>query len=270
MTVANPDFLLVFNEASGTSVTNHGSQAGAYTINQGSSPTNWEWHPNTGPFTGFFESKSASGANMPYLSTAVAAPTQGLDTLNCAIGFQLHALGGAGATRLTSSSATTGDGDVIIMAVPPSGGGNFDLEVSFKTLGSQALSQTFTALSFNTNYQLAVSIDVSTPTAVQARFKLGAASVVAPATVNWSSEELDDEWPYLCRRQDFNNYFGLDGYLYYWAYERGGTAWSATDLADINTDPSAAINGWPGGGGPATTYVPPLPQRNRRYTGRYL
>jgi hypothetical protein len=267
MAVAQPNHLLVFNESSGTSVTQYGTASAGYTIQQGTSPTNWEWFNGAGPYlnNGYLQGKTTGGsANMPYLSSAATAPSAALANTNVMAAFRIT--GYSDGIGIICSQNGTNDGDARISVV--TGTSDFDLVCLFNHDGDVPITNTFTGLSFGVDYIVSMSLDASVATAVQARFKLGADSVVTPATANWNSFALRATWPYIWRRNDFTTNFAPLGRIYAFAYGRGQAAWSAADLADINSDPAATIGGWPGGG-PNTTPIwqsySNLTQRLRRY-----
>lgn len=245
MAVAQPNHLLVFNESSGTTVTQYGTLASGYTIQQGTSPTNWEWFNGAGPYlsNGYLQGKTTGGSSsMPYLSSAATAPSAALANINVMAAFRVT--GYSDGIGIICSQNGTNDGDARISVV--TGTGDFDLVCLFDHDGNAPISTTFTGLSFGVNYIVAMSLDVSTPTAVQARFKLGAGSVVSPATANWNSFGMRATWPYIWRRNDFTTNLAPLGRIYAFAYGRGQTVWSSTDLGDITAAPDSAITGWPG------------------------
>ncbi len=246
MSVAQPRFLLIFNETSGSSITNYGSEGGNYAIQQGTSPTNYEWAQQAAtPTGGRLDLKTKTGANMPYMTTAAASQADTLVGMNFACGFSFDSLGSAPGSYLISEPSGVG---TEVRIVTPSAGGDFDLACKFHHSGAAGVTHTFTALSFATFYQVAMAFDPTTVAATVARFKLGAAATVTPSSVDASTFALPTGNPSINREFSFTTYGGCDGQIYYWAYGRG-TSWSSTDLGDINTDPSAAITGWPGGGG---------------------
>lgn len=251
MTVANPDFLHVFNETSGRAITNYGSKAGAFAIaTQAVESTNFSWHQGLGPYTssGYLQLLSASGSQMPYLSTSFTAPSQALVNLNVAVGFRVTAYNN-GNLRLVMPGSNTSDGNVLFEAQTPAGAGDYDFIMRFRnTGGGEIAGGTVSALAFGTDYIVAASVDVGTVTAVQGRFKFGANSVVSPATANWTSFACEAAWPFVLRRSDFTNYYGMQGRLNFFAYQRNATAWVSQDLIDIVANPATAITGWPSGG----------------------
>lgn len=254
MAVEQPDHLHVMNETSGTAITQYGTADAGYSVQQGTSPTNWEWHQGAGPYTnnGYFESKTRTTANMPYLATSATTPGVGFQNLGLMIAFYITDYNAATGGILVAPNGASVIGDVLVTVGAPGGSGDFDLICQFSHSGSGSISNTFSALAYSTNYILSMSLDVSTVSAVQARFKLGAGSVQTPATQDWTSYGLLDSWPRILRRQDFTDELGIIGRINAFAYTRGGTLWSATDLGDINSNPATAITGWPsGGGGPA-------------------
>lgn len=242
MAVSQPTHLLVFNETSGTNVTNYGTNGTVYTIQAGSSPTNYEWSQQSlSPTAGLLDVKTKSGTNMPYLSTAASAFANTLTTVNFAVGFKLDSIP---AYRAYFHDHPTANG-TRVYAREPTGGGDFDLYAFTGTTAGGGQSYSWTALSFGTLYQLALSFDCSTPSATQIRFKLNSDATIEPATVNTTGQELTTTHGYILRDEGFTDVGSMDGKIYYWVYQRGGTAWTSTDLGDINSDPAANIGGWP-------------------------
>lgn len=251
--VAQPDWLLVFNETSGTNVTNYGATTGSYTLQDDPTApamaptTDYVWHSNTGPFKGYLESKTKNSFAMPWLATTATAPSATLETINVAIAFLIRSVDN-NSCRLVSASNNPSDGGVFIQTNSPAGSGDFDLEVKFSHDGSQSILKTFSALSFNAVHQVAACIDVSGGlSAITGRYKLNAGTVQTNSTT-WTSNSFEAAWPRLLRRSDFTKYYGLDGNIYYFACDRGGTAWSSGDLDAINASPAGALTGWPSSG----------------------
>lgn len=244
-----PDFLHVFAEASGTAVAQYGTVSGSYAIN--ASSTGYSRVASGGIWSGAgYVAGSGVNTTVLALATAAATPGGGIQTINVAAAFRLVSLNDSQA-YIVAPGLSTADGDVRIAAA--AAGGGFDLTVLFNhTGGTGTAGITFAGLAFNTDYQLAASLNVSTLTAVVARAKLGSGAVQTSASANYTSFDMSDAWPRLLHRYDFqppSGAFGFDGRLHYFAYERGGTALSDTDLTDLNSNPTAFITGWPGGGG---------------------
>lgn len=242
MTIINPDFLLIFNETSGTTATNYGSQTGGYTIQQGTSPTDYTWNPGAGSYDGYLDIKTKSTSSMPYLTTAATTPGTTLEAMNFAIGFELDSFSSSGYLLGTGSSSY----NFRARAVAPTVGGDFNLEVNLSTTNGFK-THTFTALTFGTFYALSASYDPSTIAATQVMSKLGAAATIVESTYNDTASTLLNEWPRL-GMHEFDFTAGLDGRLHYFAWQRGGAAWSSTDLTNINSNPKSYLTGWPGGG----------------------
>src|SRR5581483_2752900 len=263
--VAQPNWLLVFNEPSGssdTSVTNYGTTTGTYTLQDDATApamaetTDYVWHPNAGNWSGsgYLESKTKNTHAMPWLATTATTPGQSLDNINVAVAFYIRSVDN-GAARLVSCSTANEDGGFSIYTTNHSGS-TFDLVVKANHNGGSGLSATITGLSTSTWYQVAASIDVSTPATAVLKVKLGSNAVVTknsttdPTTCNYTSFKFEDGWPLLLRRQDFTYYFGLDGYIGYFAYQRGPsiTPWDDTALGNVNSSPNSNITGWPTNG----------------------
>jgi hypothetical protein len=255
MAVAQPDFLHIFNNASGTTPTQYGSQASGYVIQAGTSPTNYEWNPQAQtPTGGFLDVKTKQGGSIPYMTTAAAAPGAALETVNMAIAFKVDSVDAAVGGSFLVGGAGGGQALTRFRATPPAGGGDFDLDLQMETSGSFGYSPLVvaSALTFGSFYQFACSIQIVTGD-MQLRYKLGSNATVTPAAQSGGADSYTNNWPALnvALQSGFSTYGGLDGQYYYFAYQRGGTHWSSADLGDINSDPSAAFTGfWPGAAPP--------------------
>lgn len=259
MSVPQPTHLLIFNEASGTSITNYGTQGTAFGIGAGSSPTDYQWHQDGTTANGFLDDDAASyldgktktGGNQPYINNGGATPSSVLETINAAIGFMVRG------SNLTTGRAglVCGGGvnyDVSIYVRAPSGGGDFDLQVRVETPSTYGNNYTITGLSYNTEYRLAVSVEIlGSEPKIQVRYKLDGNATVTPTAEQSGGTTWSAYNPYLnCdRTSGFTTYGGVDGKYHYFAYQRGGTAWTSTELGNINSDPAGTITGWPAGGG---------------------
>lgn len=243
MSVAQPTHLLIFAEASGTSITNYGTAGTAFTIQQGTSPTNYAWHPGAGPFsTGYYEGITNNGATMPY-ATTTGTISGTLQSRKFACGFQVQSLDNTIASILGRGVSEHG---MRVRANSPAGAGDFDLTIQFDSVNfNQTRVLTIAALTFNTNYFLASQLKASTPTVTEIRAKLNSASVVTSGTQDWSGDTLDTEQIQPFLPDSFTNIRGFDGFCYYLAYGVGGADWSDTDFADINSDPVHTLGGWP-------------------------
>lgn len=259
MSISQPNFLMVFNETSGKNVTNYGTNVGLFAIAaQATENTDFAWHPGAGIYAndGYLEPLTAVGAHEPYLSTAATGPGSTITVMNFAVGFRIHsgtAISGTFTFFCTPGSSTS-VGDVQLSAISPAGSGNFDLHCQVNNTGgaNPIIFTDVTALLFDTDYIVSVSIDPTTVSATVGLLKFGSNTTQTPTSVNWTSFALDSAWPLIMRRSDFTNYFAMNGRLYFWAYQRGSTAWNSTDLAAINSNPATAIPGWPSGGGGST------------------
>jgi hypothetical protein len=280
MAVAQPDFLLVFNESSGTAVTNYGTQASGYTIQgSGSSPTDYEWNQQAlSPTAGYLDLKTVGGgsANLPYLTTAATAPSTGQQPLCLAIGFKIDGWDTV-LTRsyLVSSGPAQVTAGFCLTVQPPAGSGDFDLHLEFRTGGGFGWGvgnrRVMSALTFGTLYQLAACGEFSGAD-MTLRYKLNSNAVITPAAQSNGSDGLSAVWPYLNNAQyeGFNDYGGINGQLYYFALDRNGAVWSDTDLGDINSNPATAITGWPTSGGPDLTEYGAMVGGEQSFVGQAL
>ena len=254
MSVPQPDYLHTFNQASGATITNYGSKATAYVIDTAGATenTDWSWHADAGPspYLGYYLGITAEGANMPWASTAQGAQGGGLVTINAMVAFNITNFGaGGGGCYFIGDRA---DGDVRISAGNKVGS-NFDLTVRWSNGGGGVISTTFTNLTFGTDYAVACSLDVTTTTAVFGTARVNSTEQ-STATANWSAQGLTPTWVYFGRSSSFDIYYGIVGRVRAMAYQRGGTAWTSSELTSINADP-AFITGWPSAGGAADTYL---------------
>lgn len=245
--VAQTNHLLIFNESSGTAVTQYGTAASGYAIQQGTSPTNYEWHADAGSYDGYLDSKTKSGGSTPYMTTAATAPSATLETINCCVAVEVDGYDTA-VTPDSSYLAATNSGIALWIRVEqPSGSGNFDITLKYQDSGSGGAAHTIkTACTFGTLYIISTSIDVSTPSSCTLRWKVNS-DADGSTTESHSGYNWGTSWPRLNVAPGFTNYGGLDGRYHFFAYQRGGTAWSAADLANINSNPSSELTGWPGG-----------------------
>ena len=238
---------------SGANITNYGSDGTNFAVQQGSSPTNYEQVPNADAKLGYLDLKTKTLSNMPWITTSASAFANTLVTLNIAAGFTVDSLEGVVGQKiytassnnapriLINSPSVSGDFDIVVRMYTTSGGG-YEYTYSSTTFGAN--------LTFGTEYRLAASLDVTTPTAAIIKFKLNSSSVVTSPSQNISGQVLNTSQPWLNRDADFTTYGGNDGQLEFFAYERGGTAWGDSDLASVTSDPATAFAGWwPGGGG---------------------
>lgn len=247
MSVAQPNILLAFTDASGSSITNDGSLGTAWSVGHGAETTDWIRHSTSGLYNGYLESLTQNGSGQTWIQPAGTAPSGALEAINFLMAFRITSFSSL-AYLLSPNGSSNGDAQA--WASAPAGSGDFDLNARFLNNGGAAINMTAVlALTFGTDYVLSGSLDPSTATATQARFKLGAASVDAPATANWNTFGLNASWPWGMRQNGFDNYFGWKGRNHAFVYQRGGTFWSSSDLGSINSNPTTFITGWPGGGG---------------------
>jgi hypothetical protein len=253
--VGTPDFLHVFNNTSGTTPTHYGTQASGYVIQGGTDPTNYSWSQQSlSPTAGYLDVKTKTGGSIPYLTTAATGPGSALETLNMAIGTWVDdydtAVGGSFIVGGAGGSQTT----CRLRAIAPASttSGKFDLELQTQTAGGfgYAPFTVATDLDLATLVKFAMSVEI-TGGNMQLRYKVNSNAVQTPAAQSGGADSYGNHWPALnvALQSGFSTYGGLDGRYYYFAFQRGGTFWSSTDLDDINTDPSAALGGWPSGGG---------------------
>jgi hypothetical protein len=249
MTVANPTHLLVFAESSGSTVTNYGSHANDWAIQAGTENTHYQWFPGASP--AYLDVSQKTGSSLPRIETTGTAPSASLTNINVAIGFRVDSFDTTGG--INASWLVVEDAGARIIVRSPAGSGDFDLEIRFRDTGDFGDVNTISALTFGTDYRVAASIDVSDPNNCQVRYKIGGSSTVTPATEGHNGLTWSNAFVELNHATGFDIYGGLDGRLHYFAYERGGTVWSSSDLGDINSNPAGTITGWPGGGSLALT-----------------
>lgn len=258
MPVAQPTHLLVFNESSGTSVTNYGTQGTAFVIQQGTSPTDYTWTPNaTTPLLGIFTGKTKTTANLPYMTNVGTTPGAAMETINLGAAFTIR--GFDTATNISYICCGAGAKKNMTLAViAPTGGGDFDLKLFVRTDGGFGNDYTtgLTALTFGTTYYFAASLEYQGSNVMQARYKLGSNATQVPATESTGADTFTNANPQInvASVDAFTDHGGIDGDLLYLAYQRGGTFWSSSDLGSINADPAGFITGFPAGSaGPTAT-----------------
>lgn len=252
--VSQPSILLLFNEASGSVVTNYGSQAGGnYTVQQGASPTDYAWTPQAvRPTGGFLDLKNVGNgsANMPYLTTAATAPSASAGSHSTAVGFRIDGWD-TGLTRsyIVGPNGSGIQGPIRLRVLPPSGGGNFDLSIQVLTsggFGPAGASAGMTGLTFGTFYQVSAAARIVAGT-VELRYLLGAGSVQALTPTSSGADSWSAHWPLLngAINEGFTNFGAIDGQIFYFAHDRDGLFWSDAEMAAINANPAAALTGWP-------------------------
>lgn len=242
--VPQPDFLFTLDQASGTTIVNYGTQATSYVIgtNVGAvEGTDWAWRPNTGPWLGRYEGITDGGNNMPLPNTAATGPGTSVAPENLMIGFYLRSFGNGGQTALVGRK-TNG---LNIACISPSAGGDFDIQIRISNSGSVDSTTTITNRSFNTYYMLCVSVDTSqSPAVITAKVNQ---ETPVTNTISYAGQVMTNTWPGFLRPDFFTIYYGLDGYCTAYAHHRNAAAaWTDSDMASINADPSF-ITGWPSG-----------------------
>lgn len=252
MTVPQTNFIWRTNETTGLTLTNYGTTSGNYTNGAAGSPvkgTDYDWFSGTGPLQGRFQNVTTGNTKMSWFSTAATAPGTTLTTINAFVAFNISDVEAilARTCFMRSDTANGRNGEVFFEAQNKVGS-NFDLFAGYMTTeGGQldtSAASSFSTLSFNTNYIVAISVDVTNDSAVVAQASLnGAAAVTLTGTTNWHGYTWGAAWPVLLRNHEYAIYGGLKGYFHGGAYQRGGTAWTGAELAQISSDPSA-ITGW--------------------------
>jgi len=270
MTVPKTNFILRMDESSGTTMTNNGTTPGDYTMGSTGSPVegvDYAW-PGGGPLLGRFQGITVGSTKQPWFSTAATTPGTSKQTINVMAAFNVSDVPSSGLllTMLCGPRGDPDNGDVSVYLNNESGS-NFDCVVKFVSSTGRTISYTYATLSKNTNYIVAASLDVTTTSAVVGKASLnGAAAQTLTGSAgadDWSggSDLLQNNWPYLFRRNDFAQYAGIIGYGQGWAYSRGGVAWTGSELASISADPSF-IEGWTtAGGGSLMGQIPARPKR---------
>mgnify|MGYP001210282683 CR=1 FL=1 len=264
MAVAQPQFLLVFNESTGKTVTNHGSHATPYTIRADAACTqgsDFNWTPDSGPYPGTGKLSTVfpgngSGTNLTtWLSTAHTPPASAYQNINVACGFRVISPGydaGQGYGYLFGPSLSGLNGDCIGSIIAPTVGGDFNFRFRFRSIsGYMYESPLITGLSFNTDYVMSACLNAGTHRAL---FKWDSTTATDNAYTHGGMEPYNGSWPYINRTADQDNYHSVKADFHFFVYGRNQTAWSTTNLDEINADPATAIGGWPasgGGSGPA-------------------
>jgi hypothetical protein len=251
--VDTPSFLMKMTQSSGATLANSGTNGGSFAVtNHDSSAevegTDFSWHAGAGPYSnGYLQSTTNKGVKQVWLSTSATAPSGTLENMNVAIGFRVDS-GGFQNNRFDPLDCSSSNGGFAMSFKGAVGGGDFDMDTwSVTNSGSGTISATTfpTGLLFATDYIFAMSLDVTTggAAAVQARFKFGGNAVQSPATADWTTFTLESAWPYFLRSRTLSNYFGMTGRVNFIALQRGGNAWSSSDLGTITSDPTQ-IPGW--------------------------
>lgn len=247
MAFPTEDFMLNF----AGDLVNHGTKSnGNLTATQGSSPTNYTLTSGGGTYDGYLSEITQSGSSMPYFDHASAAAyASTIVDINVALGFLIDssfALDNSVGNLICSDKGSP-PGGFRFRLLAATLGGDFDLECLFASTSGTSVSQLY-AVTKNTLYDLAGSIDTSNQNACQARFNLNG-SATAPGTIGLEGMAWTTANPTINAAGTFTNIRGFKGKIFYATYGRGQTAWTASNLATIVADPKNQIGGWPGGGG---------------------
>ena len=254
MTIStDPDTLLVFNEASGTTIPNLNTANADSAIGVTSGGTaDYLWNQDSGSYEGYLDildSGAGTHTDMTFITNAETFPTT-LDDESLAIRFNVSSRDGSTSYLLAQTTSFDPGGGISVHLV--NGSGDFNLVVHAKNIGGEGVdtsaSSTFQGLSYNTDYALAVSVDRSDSNNCVARFKLNAETEYNPADSYQGTFGLNATHPHIGRGYQFDSYYGVVARLYYFAYWRG-YAISSADLALCNSSPSTTIPLWPSGGG---------------------
>lgn len=241
MSVAQPKIILQLDGPTGTSMPSTGTLANSdYTVQTGGGAenTDYRWVTNADPALSYFEQMSESFYVYATISGSVTNPGTTIVPVCGAQKFRLASLNG-GTRKLV---ATPGEN---ILVYCSANGGGFDININVvETTFSTAAVVALTGLSFNTDYVYSWCYDPGTISAAFIRARLGTNSVVDGSPVVHTGGTLENAWPSLMTTGG-----GYSMYRqYYNVFDRtSGTTWSAQDLLDINTSPTA-ITGWPSGG----------------------
>lgn len=241
MSIPKPLVLLRF-AGSGTTLTNDGTGSN-FALAQGTSPTNFTQTAAAGTYDGQYDGKTNSSGSMPYGTTS-GTFTGAVEDIGFACRFKVRSVNNSVAALLGRGSDNKG---MRVRAVD-NGAGGFELNVRVDsgTFG-QTREVTFTALAFNTTYDLAATLKTGTPTATELRCKLGAAAVQTSGTQDWDGDTLDTQSITFAKPDDFTDIRGFDGTIDAFTYARG-QAWSDTELGNQITSMKLNTTGWPGAG----------------------
>jgi hypothetical protein len=253
MPLAQPKIMFVFDQASGKTVANYGS-AGTAAINsavQCIENTDFAWVAGASPLLSYLslitKDSSPATSSQPFIDLTGYTLGTTFTHIYTAVGFRLTSLDTTIFNEGYLSHPKNGAQGGFKLRVTPNGGG-FDLfchweSQNFNTVGEN----TFTGLSFGTDYRVVAYCDPTNTAAVVTKFLLDGGSVIAPATTNPGSDIWDTDVGWIDRRHDFAVYGGVVARLYYWVHDRG-VALADADMAAINSDPSTAWTGWPSSG----------------------
>ena len=247
--------LFIYNESSGTSITNYGDTSTAATIDANGTPQ-YTWNQDSGSYDGFLTISDHVGSNMTWIDMDGITMDQEGD-INLAIGFSVSAYDTSSSSQgwlKTMWNSANETGGMSIKVNDPSTTGDYNLELRCQeddaTPDFQINGGVFADLSFSTIYLLSMSIDVSAP-----RFaaKLDSQTVAEDTAGggSFSSNYWRNHAGHI-GRGNFAGNFGVQANLYYFFEERGSSiAWGDSDLANVNSDPAGNLTGWPSSGGGA-------------------
>lgn len=245
-----PQHLIIFDEASGTTCASYGTEAGGYTATAFGGSPDYSRSATGGPYSGggYFTANADDGTTMPYLTTAVTTPGTTFNAINFAVGFRISSFSNGQGVLIGQSG---GYGGCKVWCSDLSGG-TFTLNAYFNgnVIGTASQTVQWTGLATDTDHIISGFADVSTPSAGITRYKCNSQAVSTPTDTDWAAggdNQWENAWPRLLRRSDTSVYYGIVGRLNLFVYQRGGTVWTTTDLANINADPTV-IEGWPSSG----------------------
>jgi len=246
--------MLIFNETgSETSVTNYGTLGDPVVETESYGTATFSWNQDAAPYEGYltFTVNGGGSGDMTIVDlSALSLPTDG--DINCAIGFRIASVCstvGYGYLHLPSPDSAQ-YGGISIDATDTTG--DFTLNVNvFDEDQLPGFQISFTGLLYDTDYQLAVSIDIS---AEILRAALDAASTIQDTTGGASFDV--DPWHATGGKigtghttsSGWTRYAGTAGRYYYYYEERGtDVAWNDAECEAVNADPTT-LDGWPSSG----------------------
>jgi hypothetical protein len=246
--------MLIFNESSGTSITNYGSASNPVVETEAGGTAQYNWQTDQGSYDGYLQIQEDQGSNQTIVDlSALTLPTEG--DINMAFGVAVHEydtrVSSIGYLHSMSPDDTSKGGVQMDVDEPTTGGGSpndFNLILT-ATDDDNTVATTdvvFQDLTFSTFYQIALHVDSSTGTL---RVKLDSGTPVNGTSAGFpSTNAWFGHGGKIGRGNSFAHYYGIKADLYYWYEDRGtDIAWSDTDLSNVNSDPQTYLSGWPSG-----------------------
>jgi len=244
MAIADPHYLYVFSEASGTSVpdeTGNGHHGSVNTTNSPVENTDYEWAQDVAPNGGHLKMLTQNGASMPWIDCPASGLTTTMQAQSFAYGFNLTSFR-TGAYLKYASAAHVRNGGVSMQILAPTSTGDFNLVARILDTSGFGQTSTFEDLGFGADYNLSVSWSGATSPTGRARINAGA--TVSDSTTYSVGTTIAADAGSIGRQRGFTTDTGSVCEHQYYAEWRGYELTDAETLA-VNADPAGEIPTWP-------------------------